>query len=209
MSADWRKRGRASAVRAHLRRGIFVGLSTFAFATLIVLPSVGAVDRAPLYLAIPILLLIVAVGIAFDILGVAVTAAEEEPFHALASKRQPGARQAIWLIRNADRVSNFCNDIVGDVAGTIGGAVAAAIAVQLVTALRLHEVADVVNMLTIGAVAGLTVGGKAWGKGFALRESGTVVRQASRLMQWFGIRTKAGRGGGSRPRRARSEGRAP
>lgn len=178
--------------RAHLRRGILVGLSTFVFATLIVLPAVGMVGHAPLYVAFPVLFLIIAIGVVFDIIGVAVTAAEEVPFHARASKRQPGARQSLWLIRNADRVSNFCNDIVGDVAGTIGGAAAAAIVAQVVELNKVGPTgADLINMVLIGGVAGLTVGGKAWGKGFAISRADLVVREVGLVLYWF--RRRAGK----------------
>ena len=62
----------------------------------------------------------------FDIIGVAVTAAREEPFHAMAVDRVSGAQQAIRLVRHADKVATFTNDMIGDVAGTLSGAVAAA-----------------------------------------------------------------------------------
>src|SRR5687767_9990048 len=59
-----------------------------------------------------IVFLIVLTGVFFDIVGVASTAAKEVPFHAMASERVPGARHAIIITRNADRVANFCNDVI-------------------------------------------------------------------------------------------------
>ncbi|MFQ8767640.1 MAG: hypothetical protein ACLR8U_14850 [Oscillospiraceae bacterium] len=43
----------------------------------------------------------------FDIIGVAVTAADEKPFHSMASRKVPEAGEALKLIRNAGRVSSF------------------------------------------------------------------------------------------------------
>ena len=53
-----------------------------------------------------ILLFIIFIGIIFDLIGMAVTAADEKPFHAKAAKKIPGAKQAIYLVR-ADRVAGF------------------------------------------------------------------------------------------------------
>ncbi len=49
----------------------------------------------------------------------------------MAGNKVPGAKQAIWLVRNADRVASFCNDVVGDISGTLAGAAAATIAFNL------------------------------------------------------------------------------
>ena len=71
--------------------------------------------------AFSILLVIVLVGIVFDILGVAVTSADERPFHSMASRKVPGAQEAIRLLRNAERVGSICNDVIGDICGVISG----------------------------------------------------------------------------------------
>ena len=62
-----------------------------------------------------ILLAIVMIGILFDIIGVAVTSADEKPFHSMASRKVPGASDAIKLLRNAERVSSICCDVIGDI----------------------------------------------------------------------------------------------
>ena len=59
-----------------------------------------------------ILLVIIFVGIIFDVVGMAVACADETPFHAMASRKIPGAQEAISLLRNAERVSSICNDVV-------------------------------------------------------------------------------------------------
>jgi len=114
-----------------LRSGVTVGAGAFLMAMLISLPSQSAMQGVHLLLALPLLLLIILVGVMFDVLGVAVTAADDTPFHAMSAKKLPGARQALWLLRRADRVASFCNDVVGDLCGTLSGAAAAAIAYRL------------------------------------------------------------------------------
>ena len=71
--------------------------------------------RSGMIAAFAILLVIVLVGIVFDILGVAVTSADERPFHSMASRKVPGAQEAIRLLRNAERVGSICNDVIGDI----------------------------------------------------------------------------------------------
>ena len=63
-------------------------------------------------IAFCILFAIVCLGIIFDIIGVAVTSADEKPFHSMAARKVPGAIEAIRLLRNAERVSSICNDVV-------------------------------------------------------------------------------------------------
>ncbi len=136
-----------------------------------------------------ILLIIIAIGIIFDIIGIAVTAADETPFHALAAKKKKGARAAIALIRNAEKVSSFCNDVVGDVAGIISGATSAIIVAYIVVALKAKS-DIIIGMLLTAMVAALTVGGKAMGKSVAIQKSYQIVRIAANFLSLFGFGKK-------------------
>ena len=84
-----------------------------------------------------ILIIIIFIGILFDIIGVAVTAADEPPFHAMSANKQKGSKEAVILIRNADIVSNFCNDVIGDIAGTLSGAAGATLVYRI---LRFYDI---------------------------------------------------------------------
>ncbi len=156
-------------------------LITFVLSIILNLGSNSVLSYLPLALSIVLLFFIILVGVLFDILGVAATAGEEAPFHAMASNRVSGAKQAIRLIRNADRVSTFCNDLIGDVAGTLSGAVGVAIVFQLGTAsMGLGE--TLVTTLMVALIAALTVGGKSIGKGFAISKSTTILLVAGKLI---------------------------
>ena len=87
--------------------------------------------NSSMFVAFIILLAIVLIGIIFDIIGVAVTSADERPFHSMASRRVPGAQESIRLLRNAERVSSICNDVVGDICGVVSGSASATIAAQV------------------------------------------------------------------------------
>ena len=111
-----------------------------------------------------VLLLIVALGIVFDIIGVAVMSAEEKPFHAMAAKKVPGAAEALHLLRNAEKVSSFCNDVVGDICGVVSGSASAVVAVRALTMLNSETVAQ---LIMSALVSGVTIVSKACGKNIA------------------------------------------
>jgi CBS domain containing-hemolysin-like protein len=131
-----------------------------------------------------VLLGMIGVGVVFDVIGVAVTAAREAPLHARAARRVPGARRATWLVRNAHQVASFCNDVIGDVSGTLSGAIGISIVYQLFTQAR-PVTAIVATTVMSGLIAGLVVGGKAYGKVYALKRSTDIVFEVGRLMEMF------------------------
>jgi hypothetical protein len=170
--------------RSQIRRFVAVGVATFFLSVFISLGSQTLLTFFTLLPALVLLLVIVGLGIIFDIVGVAVTAAREEPFHAMAVDRVAGAQQAVRLIRHADRVANFANDMVGDVAGTLSGAVATAV-VMRVLLLRPGFKEPVVTTLMVAVIAALTVAGKACGKVIALKYADDIVLAVGRLFYWL------------------------
>lgn len=177
------------------RRGLSVGLLTFGVAIAMSYLSQG-VRVIHLALAFLVLLAVIALGVIFDIIGVAVTASQEKPFHARAAKRLPGSRQSLQLIRNADRVATFCNDVVGDVSASVSGAAGAAIAARLLRAGAFTS-ETAVNISVIAAIAGLTVGAKAMGKTVALRDADGITHRVGQLLSsWERFRGRFAAGGG-------------
>lgn len=136
-----------------------------------------------------ILFVIILVGIIFDIIGMAVTCADEKPFHSMASRKVPGAQEAIRLLRNAERVSSICNDVVGDICGVVSGSASATIAVQIMAEFDFTW-PQIVSLLMSALAAGLTVGGKAVGKGFAVSSSTRIVHGVGKLL--YGLRHLSG-----------------
>ena len=131
-----------------------------------------------------ILLFIVLLGILFDIIGVAVTSAEEKPFHSMAAKKVPGAAECIMLLRHADRVASICNDVIGDICGVVSGAAAATIAGEILTAFQ-WSAGSLVSLAMSALVAGLTVGGKALGKSMAMHSCTSIVFSAGKVIHWL------------------------
>ena len=147
--------------------------STISFLSSSILEGAGLVE------AFAVLLIIVLLGILFDIVGVAVMSANEKPFHSMAAKKVPGAAEALKLLRNAEKVSSFCNDVVGDICGVVSGSASAIIAVRALTQID----SDTVSQLIMSAlVAGVTIAGKAFGKNLAMSNSPRIVHFASKLI---------------------------
>jgi len=159
--------------KVNFRWAIRAVLWSIALTTIFTLASTAVLDEAGYILAFAVLLTFIVIGILFDMIGVAVTAADETPFHSMAARKGRGAKEAIRLIKDADRVSNLCSDVVGDIAGIISGTTMALIATRLVWSLSLPHLA--VNLAISGVVVGLTIGGKAIGKSAAIHNSTQVV----------------------------------
>ena len=146
--------------------------------------STNLLSSATLGVSFVILICIIAIGIVFDIIGVAVTAADEKPFHSMASRKVPEAGEALKLIRNAGRVSSFCNDVIGDICGVISGSASAVIAARAVLGMESTK-ATIVTLGMSALVAAVTVGGKAVGKTFAMGGSVQVVRTTAKVICFF------------------------
>ena len=145
--------------------------------------SESALEGAGLWVALGVLFMFILLGIVFDIVGVAVTAADERPFHSMASHKEKGASEALHLIRNASHVSSFCNDVVGDICGIVSGTTAAVIVARVLQLLPLNALAVSVGLTAL--ISGLTIGGKALGKTFAIKNSTKVVFAVGRFMHLF------------------------
>ena len=131
-----------------------------------------------------ILLAIILVGIIFDIVGMAVASADEKPFHSMAARKVPGAQNAIKLLRNAERVSSICNDVVGDICGVVSGSASATIAAQILKNFDFSW-PQIVTLMMSALCAGLTVGGKAIGKSIAVNSCTAIVHTVGKIVFRF------------------------
>ena len=138
-------------------------------------------ENSSMGIAFFILLVIIMVGIIFDIVGMAVASADEKPFHSMAARKVPGAHESIRLLRNAERVSSICNDVVGDICGVVSGSASATIAAQILANFDFSW-PQIVSLLMSALAAGLTVGGKAIGKSFAVNSSTAIVHSVGRII---------------------------
>ncbi|WP_202076725.1 hypothetical protein [Caldalkalibacillus salinus] len=125
-----------------------------------------------------VVFIIVWIGVVFDTIGLAAAAADEIPFHSMASEKVIGAKQAISICRNADRFSSFCNDVIGDISGIVSGTASTIVVLELVAELGYAQHATLqtfVAVLFTSVVAAMTVGGKAFGKTVAINYSTHII----------------------------------
>jgi len=155
---------------------------TFALSLLFSFISTNAINNLSLIPAIIILLLVIALGVITDIVGVAVTVGSEEDFHAKASKKIEGAKSSIKLIRNSAKVANICCDVIGDICGVLSGAISAMLAVKIASILDININT---NFLISAVVAAVTVGSKAAGKVIGQEHSTEIVHVVGKMINRF------------------------
>ena len=159
---------------------------TIFFVTILVSGSISLLSdvlmaSSTMAVAFLILLLIIVIGIIFDIIGMAVATADEKPFHSMAARKVPGAQEAISLLRNAERVSSICNDVVGDICGVVSGSASATIAAQILSNFEMSW-PQLISLAMSALAAGLTVGGKAIGKSVAVNFCTSIVHTVGKLV---------------------------
>ena len=167
--------------RKNIRWVITIFVMTILISGTISLVSDEVMANSSIVVAFLILLAIIFLGILFDIVGMAVATADEKPFHSMAARKVPGAHEAIRLLRNAERVSSICNDVVGDICGVVSGSASATIAALILTNVELGWPRGV-SLVMSALVAGLTVGGKAIGKSIAVKSCTKIVHLVGRVI---------------------------
>ena len=146
----------------------------FSFISESIMPKVGII------IGIIILILFILIGIIFDMIGVAVTSSNEEPLHAMSSKKIKGAKKAVSFKKNADKVSSFCNDVIGDICGIISGSAGVTVAISLSNRFNLNLFWT--SLIVTALIAALTIGGKAFCKKIALLNSHKIVYMTAKII---------------------------
>ena len=141
------------------------------------MPKVG------LIIGVILVFLFIFIGIVFDIVGVAVATADEKPFHSMGAQKIKGAKTAVYLKKNASKVSSFCNDVIGDICGIISGSAGVTIAVSLSNYFNISLMP--VTLFITAVIAALTIGGKALGKGFAMSKSNNILFTFAKIISVF------------------------
>lgn len=156
---------------------------TFVISFILSFISQVAIPNLSLFLGILVTLLFVAIGILFDIVGVAVTSADEAVFHSMNSRKVKGANVAVKFKKNAEKVSSFCCDVIGDICGVVSGAAATTIAAILVTKFEWNLL--VTGLFVTAIISSLTIGGKAIGKSFAINKSDIILYEFAKIISNF------------------------
>ncbi|ASF39862.1 hypothetical protein CEH05_12215 [Halobacillus halophilus] len=180
-------------LKKSLKFSLSIAVITFVLAAIFSVISSSVLSGVMWIIGLVIVFIIVFTGVIFDMLGIAATAAHEKPFHAMASEKVSGAKEAIIIVRNADRFASFCNDVIGDISGIVSGTASAIVVLQVVNVLGYSDGSTVqitISVILTSIVAALTVGGKALGKFFAINSSTKIIFFAARVIAWLESTTK-------------------
>lgn len=142
-----------------------------------------AIPNVGIILGIFLTLIFIFIGVLFDMIGVAITAASEAPINSMAAKKIKGAKTAIYLKKNAEKVSSFCNDVIGDICGIISGSTGSVIALKIANFFDINKF--LVVLITMGLISALTIGGKAIEKGIAINKSDQILYKFAKFISVF------------------------
>lgn len=145
--------------------------------------SEALIPNINLIFAILLVLLVVIIGVIFDVIGIATTAADIKTFNSMATKKVRGSELAVNFIKQADRVSSFCNDVIGDICGIISGSGGAAI--SLIIAHKYNLSVFGVTLIMTAVLASITIGGKAMGKSYAVNKSNLILYNFASFLSIF------------------------
>ncbi|UCZ54613.1 hypothetical protein LGQ02_07630 [Bacillus shivajii] len=181
------------SVRKSLRWSTMIAVITLVLAAVFAIVSTSILSGVSWGFGMVIVLLIVFIGVFVDTIGVAATAAKEQPFHAMAAERLPGAKQAVQITRNADKFANFCNDVIGDIAGVISGTASAYVVLRFSLQIGYEEgttIQFLISVVFTAIVAALTVGGKSVGKTLAIQYSTEIIYHVGRLFYFLEVKLR-------------------
>ena len=141
-----------------------------------------ALTSASLIVALLVIVVLMFIGIFFDCVGVATTSCDERAFEGFEKSGIKGAKQSLILVRNAEKVSVICCDIIGDVCGILCGASGVAIVTRLIGEGANQSLSVLVSALVSGIIAGVTIFGKSLEKGFAVKNNEKILLYVGRCL---------------------------
>lgn len=140
---------------------------------------------AIMVIAIIVILVFITIAILTDMIGLAVASANIEHFNAMAARKVKGSKQALSLVRNADKVSSVLNDVIGDVCGILSGAAGASIVAKIALDNSGNFMAILIPSLIAAIIAGLTIFGKALFKKIAIKHANTITLTFAKFINIF------------------------
>ena len=130
--------------------------------------------------------LFIFIGIVFDMIGVAALTSKKENFHAMASKKLKGAKEAITMLNHSNMVATVCNDVVGDICGIVSGGFGAVLAISIADKTEISVVLS--TIIVTALISALTVGGKSLGKNIAIKNSDKIIYRVAKIKKMLSIK---------------------
>lgn len=146
-----------------------------------------SLSGANLWISLAVTVLILILGVVFDMIGTAATSCDVGPFLAMASRKVKGGKMAVKLAKKRDIVSSVCCDIVGDICGIVSGVCAATIAAEIAEKAGLATAAAFWVSVSVYAIVSMaTITLKAAGKGIAVKKANSIVYGVAKILSIFG-----------------------
>ena len=143
-----------------------------------------ALSKLNIFFAFITLILIIFIGVFFDIIGVASAVVDDKFFHAMASRKIEIAKYSLFITKNAAKFSSFCSDVIGDIAGIVSGAAGTVIVISLISTYGIKN-GSILTVIMSSTIAGLTVGGKALGKEIAINKSKEIILFSAKIIKFL------------------------
>ena len=140
-------------------------------------------DEPEWWLATILTVVILLVGVIFDMIGTAATACDIQPFLSMASRKVRGGKLAVKLSQKSDVVSSVCCDIVGDICGIVSGVCAASIAADLL--IPEGDGSFWLKVLIYAVISTLTITLKAVGKNIAINQANKIIFGVAKALSIF------------------------
>ena len=168
---------------------IKVGVLTLALALMFSILSEMLLTDANIIITLVVIVVLLAISIIFDMLGVAFAACPLEPLISMASRKVKGSKRALNMVKNADKVSSFCSDVIGDICGILSGAAGASITAKLILNASGSK-AIIIASVVSATISALTVFGKAMFKKVAIDKSVSIVSIVGKCLSIFSKKQK-------------------
>ena len=175
-------------IKKSVKFSLTIAVITFVLAAIFSSLSSSVLNQVSWIFGLLLVLIIVLIGIVFDMLGIASAAVKEAPLNAMAAEKVKGAKEAVIIQKNADKFSSFCNDVIGDISGIISGAALAVVIIEIANLFQGNTGSGfqfVLSVILTSLIAALTVGGKAFGKHFAINSSTDIILMAGKTIYFI------------------------
>ena len=132
-----------------------------------------------------LLMFLIVLSIIFDGIAVAVTSADKASFTKFVKgDTNKFYKIGCFLIDNQEIVANICADVIGDIFSIISGSCSVSIVLEL---LKFYPSISeqLLTIILSSIVAGVTVGGKAFMKSIAIKNSNSYILFTSKIIAIF------------------------
>ena len=170
-------------MKINYKWSLIVTILAFTISLVMSFISTMVLENVNLVIAILVTFLFILLGIIFDIIGVSVTSGDEVAFHSMSARKVRGAKTAVTLKKNAEKVSSFCNDVIGDICGIVSGSLGAALTLDIIGVFNASSV--IITMIVTATISSLTVGFKAIFKDVAEKNSDAIVYTSGKILSIF------------------------